>query len=278
MKTIKARKIRRGTKRTFLKKGTCSQTFFHILNKEFGSQHPEEEQAADPLAGGIFQQGYQCGMLWGSALAVGTESYRRFNDLGKAIGVSVATTKHIMDSFTERTRTIECEEITKTDWSSKFSIAKYLITGRAFSCFNLASRWAPEAIQAAMEGLSDDQADQPVHPVSCASEVARKMGASEAEMAMVAGFAGGLGLSGNGCGALAAAMWYQTLGRVRNRIYKYNMSDPELEKLVNTFFEATDYEMECCKITGKKFTSIKEHTEFVTNGGCSKLIEVLAGL
>ena len=34
---------------------------------------------------------------------------------------------------------------------------------------------------------------------------------------MVAGFAGGLGLSGNGCGALAAAVWMNALTRTGPR-------------------------------------------------------------
>ena len=51
--------------------------------------------------------------------------------------------------------------------------------------------------------FSPGQAALLQEPISCASEVAAKMGASDEEMVMVAGFAGGLGLSGNACGALA---------------------------------------------------------------------------
>lgn len=36
-----------------------------------------EERAADPLAGGV-QYGYQCGMVWGAALAAGAQAYRLF--------------------------------------------------------------------------------------------------------------------------------------------------------------------------------------------------------
>ncbi|MCK7536420.1 MAG: C-GCAxxG-C-C family protein [Marinilabiliales bacterium] len=37
------------------------------------------------------------------------------------------------------------------------------------------------------------------------------MGGTEEESIMVAGFAGGIGLSGNTCGALTAAIWYKML-------------------------------------------------------------------
>ena len=87
------------TKRVFLTKGACSHTFFYILNREFGHLKESEERASDPLAGGIFQQGYQCGMLWGSALAVGAESFRRYDEQGQAIAQAITATQHILESF-----------------------------------------------------------------------------------------------------------------------------------------------------------------------------------
>ena len=39
---------------------------------------PLEEHAAAPLAGGIMQHGYQCGMIWGAALAAGAQAYRLY--------------------------------------------------------------------------------------------------------------------------------------------------------------------------------------------------------
>ena len=276
MKLMKSHKVRRDTKRVFFKKGTCSRAFFYILNREFRHPLENEERAADPLAGGILQQGYQCGMLWGASFALGAESFRRCGDRSRAIGMTIKATQHMMESFINRAKSADCEDITSCDWSSKFSIAKYFFSGKFWSCYKLAEKWAPEAIQSATEGLSLDQTDLPKQPISCASEVVRKMGATDAEMVMVSGFAGGLGLSGNGCGALSAAIWMNTLGRVREQNYKASFSDPVTEKILKAFYEATGYEMECFKISGKRFKTIDDHTEFIENGGCDKLIDVLA--
>jgi hypothetical protein len=276
MKMFKSKKVRRDTKRVFLKLGTCSRTFFYILNREFGHPLENEEHAADPLAGGILQQGYQCGMLWGASLAVGAESFRRCADPGRAIGMAIKATRHIMESFINRAKSADCLDITSCDFSSKFNIAKHFFTGKFWSCFKLAEKWAPEAIQSATEGLSLDQTDLPKQPISCASETARKMGATDEEQVMVAGFAGGLGLSGDGCGALSAAIWMNTLARIREQNYKTTFSDPVTEKILKAFYEATGYEMECSKITGLRFKTIDEHTGFIKNGGCAKLINVLA--
>jgi len=276
MNTIKTEITKLKTKRVFLRKGTCSRAFFYILNREFGYPIENEEKAIDPLAGGILQQGYQCGMVWGASMAIGAESLRMIDKQGKAIGLAIIATQHIIDSFVSRTKSIECEEITNCDWSSKKSMAKYFLSGKFVSCYILSGKWAPEALMAAKEGLSADIDEIPSDSISCASELAKKMGASKEEMLMLAGFAGGLGLSGNGCGALAAAIWMNTLSRVKNESYKASMSDPIAEKIINSFYEVTDYEIECSKICGKKFNTLEEHTKFIQNGGCKDLINTIA--
>jgi len=113
--------------------------------------------------------------------------------------------------------------------------------------------------------------------MSCASEVAKKMGASDEEMVMVAGFAGGLGLSGNACGALSAAIWMKNLDRCRKN-EKTSYKDPEADETIEKFYAATDYEILCDKITGCNFKTVEDHTEFIKNGGCDKLINTLAQL
>lgn len=267
----------KGTKKLFIKKGTCSQTFFYILNREFGHIKENEERAIDPMAGGIIQLGYQCGMLWGASMGVGAESFRKNDDKNQAIGIAISATQHIMESFINRTKSADCSEITSCDWSSKFSMLKHFISGKFFSCFKLADKWAPEAIQAAKEGLSKEETNLPETPMSCASEVARKMGATDEQAVMVAGFAGGLGLSGNACGALAAAIWMNTLGWCKETPGKSALPNPAATRTLEAFYGATDYELLCSKISGQSFRTIGDHTEFIENGGCEKLIDVLAG-
>ena len=275
MNRIKSEKVKLKAKRTFIKKGSCSRTFFYLLDREFGFPRDEEEKAIDPLAGGILQQGYQCGMLWGASMAVGAESFRRNGNTDGAFATTILATQHIMKSFAKRTGSIECEEITQCDFTNKKSFLKYMLSGKFVACFKLAGKWAPEALQAAREGLGTKDTDLPQEAKSCASEVVRLMGGSEEEMAMVAGFAGGLGLSGNGCGALAAAIWRNALIHNRNNPGKPTPYDPESNDTLKVFYEETDYEMMCDKICGKRFSSLEEHSLFLKSGGCKNLIAVL---
>ena len=273
-------------KRVFWKKGACSSTFFYILNREFGHLKDTEERAAEPFAGGIMQKGHQCGMLWGSAMAVGAESYRRQkgnDDPGQAIAMAITATQHLMESFEKRTQSVNCKDVTGCDFSIKFEMAKFMLKSFLFiffdsSCFKLAEKWAPEAILSATEGLAGEQTDLPKQSISCASEVAKKMGATEEEMLMVAGFAGGLGLSGNACGALSAAIWMNTLNwfKKQEKTPKDAYLNSKAKDTLNAFNDETGSEILCHKITGRRFETIDDHTEFIKNGGCEKLINVLA--
>jgi hypothetical protein len=267
------------TKDIFWKCGACSHAFFYILNREFGHLKETEERASDPLAGGL-ECGQQCGMLWGSTLAVGAESFRRYDDCDQAIAAAITTTQAVMESFSNRAKTVNCRDIIGCDLSSKVGMVKMILkTFLRFGgpknsvCFNLAEKWAPEAIQSAAEGFAHELPvlSQPL--ISCAAEVAKKMGASDEEMVMVAGFAGGMGLSGYACGALGAAIWMNALTWCKNHPGEV---PPRGTKTVQLFREMTGQEMLCHKITGRHFRTLNEHTEFIKNGGCDKLINALA--
>ena len=214
-------------------------------------------------------------MLWGASMALGTESFRRRDDQGEAIAMAITASQHIVDSFLGSSKSIECEEITNANFNSKLSLAKYMITGKMFGCFNLAARWAPNAIKEAHNGLAIELSNNASESKSCASEVIKKMGGTEEEAVMVAGFAGGLGLSGNGCGALGAAIWKKTLGMVKKGEWKYTTSHSVMDEIVEKFYEVSDYEMKCSKICGKQFKTIDEHAKYINSGGCEKIIEVL---
>lgn len=268
-------------KKIFKEKGTCSRTFQYILNKEFGNELSQEECASDPLAGGIMRQGHQCGMLWGSALAIGAESYKRTKDINKASNLTLQATKKMMDSFVNITRSVNCLDITGCRMDNFFGMTKYMIKvmlkGMENSyCFNLAEDWYEDAIETSKEGLSNYQNTASLNTINCASEVVGKMGGRDKEKAMVAGFAGGMGLSGNGCGALSAAIWKKSLEWVKEHPGKSSFNNKESKRLLKPFLKETNGEMNCSQICGRTFETLQDHSEFLKNGGCSKLIETLA--
>jgi hypothetical protein len=102
------------------------------------------------------------------------------------------------------------------------------------------------------------------------------MGANNEEMIMVAGFAGGLGLSGNACGALSTAIWLKSLEWVKEHPGKSAYKNPKAKAVLKKFYEITDSEILCHKISGKQFNSITEHSDFIKKGGCENLIDQLS--
>ena len=220
-------------------------------------------------------------MLWGSSLAIGAEAYRRCEDLDRAMRVAVRATREVMASFSEKEKTINCREITHCDFSSKWSFAKYFLSGRFLHCFKLAQEWAPDAVQAALQGLEKGENSMggvigsECHSMNCASLVAKKLGASEEEMVMVAGFAGGLGLSGGGCGALSAAIWMRSLSWCRENMGKSSYKNPEATRTLRLFEKVSGKRFLCSELTGQTFKSYDQHSDFIHQGGCGKIIRAL---
>lgn len=274
---------RHDAKKMFRECGACSNTFAHLLNREFGHPKELEELALNPLAGGIMNQGHQCGMIWGAALAVGAEAYRQHKNKDLAIAVAVIATQHVVESFEKRSNTVNCKEILGYGISNAVGITRLMLNTMIkgmdnTKCFNLAEDWAPEAIESGVEGLGHRPIELTCLPTSCASKVVKEMGGTEEEMLMAAGFAGGLGLSGNACGALSAAIWMKTLKWCRENPGKLPpyINNKVTKKILKSFKEITGGEMLCSDITGQHFETINEHSEYIHDGGCKELIEQLA--
>ncbi len=236
-----------------------------------------EERAADPLAGGLLAHGYQCGMLWGSALAAGAEAYRQFGAGTRAEVAAVMAARAIIDSFRDQNKYTNCLEITELDWTSitRQAIARYFLSGRAVSCFRMSAGTAHMAFNQINTALSEKEIEELPAPVSCAAMMAQKMGASEQHTVMAAGFAGGIGLSGGACGALGAAIWIRGMETLRGG-GKVTFSFPRAVDAIAWFAKHSDHKFECCTIVGQKFESVGEHASYLRAGGCSEIIAGLA--
>jgi hypothetical protein len=46
--------------------------------------------------------------------------------------------------------------------------------------------------------------------------------------------------------------------------------------VIERFLNCSNYEFECSEIVGRKFDNISDHAAYLRDGGCSKIIEVLA--
>ncbi len=263
------------TARTFMKEGTCSEAVMNVINRAYGYPLETEEHAVMPLAGGIMQQGYQCGMLWGACLAAGAQAYRLYGATPKAEAAAIRASRRLVELLNAREGDINCLEITDTDWTNKWQAAKFLLKGGGISCMRRVVGFSPEALEVINDALAETDIEDPTGPVSCAAELARKMGASEMHVVMAAGLAGGIGFSGSGCGALGAAVWITGMNNPDEKI-SFSTDGTKVGETIDRFLEASDHEYECSDIVGRKFRSTDSHSSYVCAGGCSKIIEALA--
>lgn len=234
-----------------------------------------EEHAADPLAGGLMH-GYQCGMIWGAALAAGAQVYRVLGSGAQAEAQAVFAAQRIVESFRAQNKNTNCRDITGIDVAAPApgAILQFLLkTGARGTCFGMAARYAKTASHEINIVCSETAIKVPAAPVSCAAMLAQKMGASDVHAVMAAGLAGGIGLSGGACGALGTAIWLSGVNRLREGD-KVELKDAGA--LMEKFAECTNGNFECSKIVGRQFESVSDHADYLRGGGCSQIIEGLS--
>lgn len=254
-----------------------------VVDDSFDRPMKLEEKSVMNMAGGIAGYGYQCGMLWGGALAAGAEAYRRYGPGPQAETAAVQASQRLIKAFRTQYKEINCFEIIKLNWKGSGKpgfgkqVLKFLFRGGPIGCFRMAAGYAPLAYQEINAAFTDLAAEALPEPVSCTALLAQKMGASELHTVMAAGLAGGIGLSSGACGALGAAIWILEMDHRQNGgAGPMNLDDPIAVAAIEKFLESSGYEFECEKITGRKFTSVTEHAEYMHAGGCVRIIEALA--
>ncbi len=237
-----------------------------------------EENGTMPLAGGIMQHGYQCGMIWGATLAAGARAYQLYGPGPKAETMGVVAAQRLVEAFRSCTGEINCLEITDIDKSSSAMKMVYffLIKGGTIGCLRLTSKYAKVAFSEINSTFLEKDIEAPVPPISCAAVLARKMGLSDMHAAMASGLAGGIGLSGGACGALGAAIWINGMNSLKEGSGKIDFKNPKALALIERFLKSSDYQFECSEIVGRKFENVGDHARYVQDGGCSKIIEVLS--
>ncbi len=258
--------------------GACSTATFQAIDLAFGHPMEAEERASAPLAGGIGNHGYQCGQLWGAALATGAQAHRIHGPGDRAETEALRTTERLVEAFGDQFRHLDCSDLTDVVWkdreNSKKGMWKFLFKGGPALCAHMVVKYSRIATAEIDGALAEDPDASPSPCANCAAMVARRMGASDQHVAMAAGLAGGIGLSGGGCGALGAAIWLTALDHPEEELGP-DVEGTRVQALMERFQAATDYEHECSVIVGRTFDGIEDHSHYVRDGGCAAIIEAL---
>jgi len=231
-----------------------------------------------PLAGGIMQNGYQCGMVWGAGLACGAEAFYRLGYSPEAEAGAIEAARKMVEVFGNQNSEVDCFKLTGIDnsVSSLQMMIYFFVKGGTIRCLRKAFRFAPEAWDRMNSTLDAPGVELPARPVSCTALLAQKMGASEQHQVMAAGLAGGIGLCGGACGALGTAIWLTLMKKLRAGSVKLAYQDPDALDLIKSFKKLTGNEFECTRIVGQRFSGVGKHAAYLKEGGCAELIDRLS--
>jgi hypothetical protein len=261
------------TIRVFFKVGACSTTLCNVVDRGFGYALETEEQAALYLAGGIAGCGYQCGQIWGAALAAGAQAFHLLGPGPRAEAAAVLASRRLIAAFRGRHKEINCRALTATDWKDSKQVTRYMLKGGPARCFLMAGSYSPRAFREINAAFSEPLGETGCSPLSCTALLAQKAGQSDLHTVMAAGLAGGIGLSGGACGALGAALWMIAL---RESMGSFEFDHPRIQALIDGFKRITDGEVDCALIAGRKFADVDDHAAYLRAGGCAAIIESLA--
>jgi hypothetical protein len=248
-----------------------------VVDDSYGYDLKAEEHAVTPMAGGIAQLGYQCGQVWGAALAAGARAHEVYGAGAAAQVAAIEASARLIARFGGSYGSVNCSDLIGMEWKQVdlAHFAKFVARGGPVKCFSMTAGFGNATRAEIDAALSEQLLAPPALPVSCASLLAQRRGASEQHATLLAGFAGGVGLSGEACGALGAALWLSALDEI-GRGGNVDLLNPRHMTVVEKFLDAIDGGCECAAIVGRRFAGVEDHAAYVAAGGCARIIDALA--
>jgi len=141
-----------------------------VVDRSFDHPLKLEERATMPFGGGIMLYGYQCGMLWGAALAAGAQAFRLLGPGPQAEAGALIAAQRLVESFRARNKHIDCSEIAEMEWKTSSKLLRlkqtfkfFFLKGGPIMCTHMTARYAPAAFSEINSALSeiDMEADLP---------------------------------------------------------------------------------------------------------------------
>ena len=272
----------------------CSEASMTTQMRGFGYKEPVYEQAIHPFSGGFMHQGHATGLLTGAVMAAGFVVRERFSDDAIRSGATLHAAIHLAKPFPKYSESVNCQEITGTDLTTLRGRFRYFKEGQGRTCGRLHLKWAPRAHHLIDTSLMEYWESKPEGSrANCAvrsmQELEARTGQNTGISTSIAGFAGGVGLSGNVCGALVAGVYWlaviQQLGRKRKKRDSRIRGSVEelfgitywgdLTRLRLAFVKQFGSEL-CIDIIGRHFNDAADHGLFVEQDGCMSITKFIA--
>ena len=272
----------------------CSEASVTTQLDAFEIKEPTYEQALHPFSGGFMHLGHACGLLTGAAVAAGFLAQRRFSDDETRSAAALYAAIQLAKAYPELAESANCREITEVPLTNLRGRLRFLQKGKARMCGHLHLRWAPQANELIKKALTQFESQRPIREcANCAVRTMKKVvtvkGMKKEDAVLVSGLAGGVGLLGNVCGALAVGVFALSvihyLGRDRKR--RDSRIRGSLQELAGTRYRGPITRLRlafidhfgsdlCSQIIRRRFKDIEDHSIFIKSGECQQVIDFIA--
>lgn len=285
---------REAAKYWWLRCVACSEASMTTQMRGFGLDEPAYEQAIHAFSGGFMHRGHACGLLSGAAVAAGFVARSRFGDDRARAAAALHAAMRLAKAYPQVAGSVNCREITGVSLTALSGRLRYVREDKGRACGHLHLIWAPEAHRLIDEALLEFGCRPAAGScANCAVQTMRYLipstGLKAEDAVLVAGLAGGVGLHGNVCGALAAGLFAMCLEDelARRRADRDSRMRGSLEELAGTRYRGAATRLRlafvrefgselCVEIIGRRFHDAADHSGFVEEGGCERVTTFVA--
>lgn len=282
-------------KKEFMKRFSCSETMLTLLDKAEGKERKIYEEAADPLNGGFLaEMDGICGVLWGGVLAAGIRAAEKIDDPVKAADKAMEASLAVLETYRASGDPMDCDKITGMQ---EWNLMKFMSLGNMDICQGHMVDFVPKFHQRINVVLdSDTAAERETHERNCAMEAyeraVKALSLTEyTDPVIVAGLAGGIAMSGNVCGALAATVYAMAIkyftdrnkpkhSKFRSNLQGMNIANGWIKPMqkLSSSFQNEIKGKKCSDITGQTFPSSTDLSAFLQEGNCNRVLDKLEAL
>jgi C_GCAxxG_C_C family probable redox protein len=271
---------------------SCSEASMTAQLREFGLEDVVYEQASHAFYGGFMYLGHACGILTGAVLAAGLAAKTRFDGEERQAAAALFAAIQLAEAYGELTGSVNCREITGVDLAGVNGRLRYIREGTGQVCGRFYMNWSDQAHELLEQAFADFEAHDP--PPACANcavmtlkKVAAAVGMKEEDAVLAAGLAGGVGLRGNVCGALAAGVYALSVAHYRERKERDSQMRAIFQGMTGSSFRGPAMQLKqafngrfgselCRQIVQRPFPDIEAYSAFIEQGGCRDVVAFVA--
>ncbi len=276
----------------FLMHFSCTEPMLVLLNSASDTPKKILEEAIDPFSAGVLSEmDGICGVYWAAAVAAGIRSSISNNESPVAAVKTLTAVQAVMSLNKHSEKSIRCGDLTGLD---RWNLSAFIAGGNVKKCHDRLARSAMPFHWVIDQNLAEFQnVDTPC--MNCAVMAYSRVVdileiQTETDPVVAAGFAGGLGLSGNVCGALAATLLASGVKYFENRNSKQGMIGAGLQGvymgdrwvkpllyIFREFYRRLGFK-HCREKTGRIFQSPLALSTYLDEDNCQDVFSCLESL